>query len=80
MDPLLNEMDALVMEDTQKVELLNAVFASVFTAEAGPQESQSLEVREKAWRKEDLPLVKENQVLGIIQAYWTPRNPQAHKC
>ncbi|GAB0204029.1 mitochondrial enolase superfamily member 1 [Grus japonensis] len=59
---LLNEMDALVMEDTEKVELLNAFFASVFTAKASPQESQTLEVGEKVWRKEDLPLVGENWV------------------
>ncbi|GAB0182178.1 mitochondrial enolase superfamily member 1 [Grus japonensis] len=41
--PLLNEVGALVMEDTEKVELLNAFFASVFTAKAGPQETQTLE-------------------------------------
>ncbi|GAB0184039.1 mitochondrial enolase superfamily member 1 [Grus japonensis] len=56
--PLLNEVGALVTEDTEKVELLNAFFASVFTAKASCQESQTLEVREKVWRKEDLPLVE----------------------
>ncbi|GAB0180066.1 mitochondrial enolase superfamily member 1 [Grus japonensis] len=30
--------------------------------EASPQESQTLEVGEKVWRKEDLPLVKEDRV------------------
>ncbi|GAB0200312.1 mitochondrial enolase superfamily member 1 [Grus japonensis] len=34
----------------------------VFTAKASPQETQTLEVREKVWRKEDLPLVEEGQV------------------
>ena len=41
-------------------ELLSAFFASVFTAKADHQASQSLELSEKAWRKEDLPLVKED--------------------
>jgi len=42
---LLNEVGALVVEDTEKVVLLNACFVSVFTAEAGSQESQAPEVR-----------------------------------
>ena len=42
-------------EDTEKVELLNALFASIFPAKAGPQACQSLEVREEACRKDDLP-------------------------
>jgi len=54
---LLKEMGALVMEDTEKAELPNA---SVFTAKADPWASQSLKVREEAWRKEDLPLLKGN--------------------
>jgi len=45
---LLNEVGALVTEDTEKVQLLNAFIASVFTAKAGPQASQSLDVREEA--------------------------------
>ncbi|GAB0180609.1 mitochondrial enolase superfamily member 1 [Grus japonensis] len=50
------------MEDTEKTELLNAFFNSVFTAKAVPQESQTLEVEEKVSQKEELPLVEEDRV------------------
>jgi len=59
---LLNEMGVLVMEEAKKAELLNALFASTFNAKAGPQESQALETREEACRKNDLPLVEEDCV------------------
>jgi len=59
---LPNEAGVLVTEDAEKTELLNAAFASVFRAKAGPQESQALEAREEADREDDFPLVKEDCV------------------
>jgi len=48
---LLSETKDLVTQDTEKMEVLIAFFASVFTTSSGLQESQVPETREKGWSK-----------------------------
>ncbi|KAJ7410364.1 hypothetical protein BTVI_53415 [Pitangus sulphuratus] len=49
-----------------EVELLNAFLTLIFTAEGNSQESQTSEVREEVWRKEDFALVTEDWVRGWL--------------
>jgi len=63
---LLKEVGILVMEGAEKAELLNAFFASAFSAKAGPQESQALEVREEAHREDEFPLVEQDCVRDCL--------------
>ncbi|OPJ72161.1 CD226 antigen [Patagioenas fasciata monilis] len=58
--PLLNEMGALVTEDTEKAELLNAFFVS--TAGSCPEEPRTTEAPEEVGTMEESVLVDEDWV------------------
>jgi len=77
-DSLLNEVGALVTEDTEKVELLNTLFVSVFTDKSGPQEFQTLQVRERSWTKIRENLVRDH--LGKLHTQKKIHGPQWNAC
>ncbi|GAB0183275.1 hypothetical protein GRJ2_000792800 [Grus japonensis] len=60
--PLLNKTEDLLIQDMEKVEVLNATFTSVFTSKSGLQKSQVPETKGKVWSKDDVPLVEDDQV------------------
>ena len=57
---------ALVTWHTEKVEIINSFFASVFNAKTSPQESHILKIRERTWRKENFLLIKEDMVRDCL--------------
>lgn len=68
---LLNKMGASIMEDTWKA-VPKHLLPAVVIAKTDPQESQILETRDSAWRKEDFPLVEQGLVrdhLGKLDMY-----------
>lgn len=58
MGPLLSEAGAPIQGDAEKMEMLNAFFASVFAAKIASRKSQTLDIREGVWRNYDFPLVE----------------------
>lgn len=62
MGPLINGGETLVTEDTEKPELLNAFFASIFTDKITPQGSLTLETRTNERQEEHFSLVEEDMV------------------
>ncbi|NXI08561.1 RTBS polymerase, partial [Irena cyanogastra] len=60
--PLMNEVGALETEDKKKAELLNAFFASVYTAGGCPEEPRTPEAPEEVRIEEESVLVDEGWV------------------
>lgn len=60
--PLLHGAGNLMAQDMEKAAVLNAFFASVFSARASLQESWVPEAKGKGWRKECIPFVEGNPI------------------
>lgn len=61
---LVNEMGALMMEDAEKVQLLNAFFSSLFTARTTVRNPRPC--RQESLEKRSLSLVEEDWVQGHL--------------
>lgn len=59
---LLNGAENLMTKDVEKTDVLNAIFALVFTGKTGTAQSEALEMNGKIWSKEDLSLVEMDQI------------------
>ena len=71
-------MGSIVTEGAEKVEMLNAFFASVFNTKTSPQESQTLEIRESGERKIKVDLVRDH--LAKINTYKSMGPRGIHPC
>lgn len=60
-------------KNMEKAKVLNAFFALVFTGKICHQEFQLPETPGKAWRKEGLPLVQEDQARKYLNWTYTSR-------
>lgn len=52
----------LIIQGAEKVEVLNDVFASVFTGERSSHIAQATEGKGRDWNNEELPTAEEDQV------------------
>lgn len=62
------------MEDPETVEMLNVFYSLDFTAEAKPQESWTLDLREEGWRKKGISLVREGWVRDQLSRFNTHKS------
>ncbi|GAB0183447.1 mitochondrial enolase superfamily member 1 [Grus japonensis] len=60
--PLQNETGDLVTQDVEKAEVLNNLFASVFTSKRLSHTTQASEGKGRDWENEEPPTVGEDQV------------------
>jgi len=58
-------MGDLVTWNMEKLEVLNAVFVSVFTGKCSSHSTQVAEGKDRDWEKEELPTVGEDQVQDL---------------
>ncbi|KAK4806988.1 hypothetical protein QYF61_000317 [Mycteria americana] len=72
--PLLNGAGDLVTQDMEKTEVLNAFFAPIVASKTSLQKVQAPETRGEVWRKEDLPMVEQEQRLGEVPEEWRKAN------
>lgn len=61
---LLHEAVALMTQDMQKTDVLNASFATDFTGKTDLKRFKAPDTR--GWRKEDLPLIEEDRVTEYV--------------
>lgn len=59
---LMNEMGALMIEDTEKVQLLNAFFSSLFTARPTARNP-------RPWKQENLEKRRLSLVQGVSRSF-----------
>jgi len=71
--PFRKEAGDLVIRDTEKAELLNDFFASLFSGKNSSHTAQVAEGKGKNENKEDLPAVSEDQVQDHL------KNLKVHK-
>ncbi|GAB0188244.1 mitochondrial enolase superfamily member 1 [Grus japonensis] len=71
--PLWKEMGDLVTQDMEKAEVLNDIFASIFTSKGSSHTTQVTEGKGRDWENEEPPTVGEDQVREYL------RNLKVHK-